>query len=521
METDPTTIRHKLLRSGIVVSAMTFLSRVLGLVRDVVVAYFFGASASADAFFLAFKIPNFFRRLFAEGAFSQAFVPVLSEYKTRQDTSALKDLIDHLAGALGLVLTIFVLLGVVFSGAVITLFAFGYVVREDNAQLALAGALLQITFPYLGLISLTAFAGSILNTFGRFAVPSFTPVLLNVSLIASAVWLRPYFDLPVYALAWGVFTAGWLQLLFQWPALAQIGLVPRPKLNFSHPGVKRVGVLMLPALLGVSVSQINLLLDTVLATFLQKGSISWLYYSDRLLELPLALFGIAIATVILPALSADYAKSDEDRFAAKLDWAIRLVLLFGLPASIALVILADVLIATIFYHGAMTQFDLVMAGLSLKAYAAGLTAHMMVKVLAPGFFARQDMKTPVKIGIIALVTNMVFNLVLIGFLGHIGLALATSISAFVNAFLLWRALSMSSIYRPGAQWLKFIVRIGLALVLMQGLLLMIVPSLDQWLSYALKDQILALVGLCAAGSALYLITLWLLGLRVSDFRDQI
>ena len=327
---------------------MTFLSRILGLVRDVVIAFFFGASAGADAFFLAFKIPNFFRRLFAEGAFSQAFVPVLSEYKQRQNTSDLKDLIDHLAGALSLLLFIFVVLGVVFSGGVITIFAFGYVLNGNSMQLALAGSLLSITFPYLALISLTAFAGSILNTFGRFAVPAVTPVLLNICLIVSAVWLSPYFDLPVFALAWGVFIAGWLQLLFQWPSLARLGLVPRPRINFSHPGVKRVGVLMLPALLGVSVGQINLLLDTMLATFLQMGSISWLYYSDRLLELPLALFGIAIATVILPALSRDFSASEPGHFSAKLDWGIRMVLLFGLPATVALVLLVDQMIATIF-----------------------------------------------------------------------------------------------------------------------------------------------------------------------------
>ncbi|MEJ6671826.1 MAG: murein biosynthesis integral membrane protein MurJ [Pseudomonadales bacterium] len=517
--TEPKAARFGLLRSGVIVSAMTFLSRILGLVRDVVIAFFFGASAGADAFFLAFKIPNFFRRLFAEGAFSQAFVPVLSEYKQRQNTSDLKDLIDHLAGALSLLLFIFVVLGVVFSGGVITIFAFGYVLNGNSMQLALAGSLLSITFPYLALISLTAFAGSILNTFGRFAVPAVTPVLLNICLIVSAVWLSPYFDLPVFALAWGVFIAGWLQLLFQWPSLARLGLVPRPRINFSHPGVKRVGVLMLPALLGVSVGQINLLLDTMLATFLQMGSISWLYYSDRLLELPLALFGIAIATVILPALSRDFSASEPGHFSAKLDWGIRMVLLFGLPATVALVLLADQMIATIFHHGQMTDFDVAMAGLSLKAYGAGLVGHMMVKVLAPGYFARQDMKTPVRIGLIALSANMVFNLALILHLGHVGLALATSMSAFLNAFLLWRGLIRRGIYQAAEHWGRFLVRIGLALSLMGLALFWLAPPLTDWLAFSVITQVLWMAGLCLGGMAVYFLVLRTLGLRITEFRD--
>jgi putative peptidoglycan lipid II flippase len=517
--TEPDSDRFGLLRSGVIVSAMTFLSRILGLVRDVVIAFFFGSSAGADAFFLAFKIPNFFRRLFAEGAFSQAFVPVLSEYKQRENARDLKDLIDHLAGALSFLLLIFVVLGVVFSGAVITVFAVGYVLNGNSMQLALAGSLLSITFPYLALISLTAFAGSILNTFGRFAVPAFTPVLLNLSLIVSAVWLSPYFDLPVFALAWGVFIAGWLQLLFQWPALARLGLVPRPRINFSHPGVKRVGVLMLPALLGVSVGQINLLLDTMLATFLQMGSISWLYYSDRLLELPLALFGIAIATVILPALSRDFSASEPGHFSAKLDWGVRMVLLFGLPATVALVLLADQMIATIFHHGQMTDFDVAMAGLSLKAYGAGLVGHMMVKVLAPGYFARQDMKTPVRIGLIALSANMIFNLALIVHFGHVGLALATSMSAFLNAFLLWRGLIQRGIYRAAEHWTRFLVRISLALSLMGLALFCLTPPLSDWLAFSVITQVAWMAGLCVGGMGIYFLMLRTLGLRITEFRD--
>jgi len=517
--TEKPSIQFTLLRSGVVVAGMTFLSRVLGLVRDVVIAFFFGASAGADAFFLAFKIPNFFRRLFAEGAFSQAFIPVLAQYKNQESSAALKDLIDNIAGVLSVALAVFVGLGVLFSGAVISIFALGYVISGEIAQLELAGSLLAITFPYLGLISLTAFAGSILNTFGKFAVPSFTPVLLNLSLIGSALWLRPLFDLPVFALAWGVFIAGWLQLLFQWPALARLGLVPKFSFGFRHPGVRRVGALMLPALLGVSVSQINLLIDTVLATFLQIGSISWLYYSDRLLELPLALFGIAIATVILPALSSDHADDDVERFSKKIDWGIRLVLMFGLPASLALVILAEPLLATLFYYGQMTEFDINMAALSLKAYGAGLVGHMLVKVLAPGYFARQDMRTPVRIGIIALVGNMACNLVLIQYLGHVGLALATSISAFLNAYLLWRGLVRTGVYRFAKHWQSFLARIGCGLTIMGVGLWTLAPAPEAWLSMTVAARACWMAGLCLGGSMTYFLILMMTGLKLQEFRD--
>ena len=395
-----------LLKSGLVVSAMTMLSRVAGLTRDIVIAYFFGSSAAADSFFLAFRIPNFFRRLFAEGAFSQAFIPVLSEYKAKQDRSALQSLLDHTAGTLGVALLIFTGLGMLCAAGIITIFAAGYVYQEETEKIYLATQMLRITLPYLLLISLTAFAGAILNTFGRFAVPAFTPVLLNVSLIASAIWLRPYFDFPVLALAWGVLIAGILQLVFQLPFLARLGLLPRPRIDLKHTGVRRILRLMVPALFGVSVGQINLLLDTVLATFLITGSLSWLYYSDRLLELPLALFGITIATVILPALTGKYVEESTEAFSETLDWAVKMVLLLGVPASFALIYLSDILIATLFFNGAMTVVDIEMASLSLKAYGAGLAGHMLVKVLAPGYFARQDTKTPVKIGLIALFFNM-------------------------------------------------------------------------------------------------------------------
>ena len=360
--------RSSLLKSSVVVSAMTMISRVFGPARDMVVAYFFGAAAGADAFFLAFRIPNFFRRLFAEGAFAQAFVPVLSDYKANRSHEEVRDLVSRTSGSLGLVLTLVTLAGVLGAGLVIGVFAPGFVYHGQEDKFELAVDMLRLTFPYLLLTSMTAMAGSVLNTFGRFAAPSFTPVLLNVSIIGCAILMRPYLDQPVMALAWGVLFAGVAQLTFQIPFLAREGVLVLPVVDFRHKGVRRIGALMLPAIFGASVSQINLLVDTLLASFLPTGSLSWLYYSDRLLELPLALFGIAIATVILPGLSTEHAQARPEDFSRTLNWAMRLVILFGAPATLALVFLADELIATLFYQGEMTVRDVSMSGLSLAAY---------------------------------------------------------------------------------------------------------------------------------------------------------
>ncbi len=423
-----------LMRSGLVVSVMTMLSRVMGLVRDVVVATLLGASDGADAFFVAFKIPNFLRRLFAEGAFNQAFVPVLSEYSTQRTKQEIRELLNAVAGSLTALLALITALAMLCAPWLIWVFAPGF--GNDPDKLAMTADMLRLTFPYLLLISLTAFSGSVLNTWNRFAVPAFTPVLLNLSLIGAALFLTPLMDEPAMALAWGVLIAGAAQLIFQVPFLMRMGLMPTPWPNFAHEGVKRILKLMAPALFGVSVSQINLLLDTVLASLLAAGSVSWLYYSDRLVELPLGVFGVAIGTVILPALSKRHASQSKTHFAAMLDWALRVVLLLGLPAALALGVLAEPLLITLFHYGAMTDTDIQMAAMSLRAYAFGLVAFMLIKVLAPGFFARQDTKTPVKVGIIAMIANMVFNLILIWPLAHAGLALATALSAFLNAGLL-------------------------------------------------------------------------------------
>ncbi len=505
-----------LLRSGLIVSMMTMLSRVLGLVRDIVIANLFGAGSGADAFFVAFKIPNFLRRLFAEGAFNQAFVPVLSEYRSQRDRVAVKGLINAVAGTLGLTLAGITLLAILAAPLLVWVFAPGF--SQLPEKQALTAEMLRLTFPYLLLISMTAFAGSILNSYDRFAVPAFTPVLLNLSLIGSAIWLTPMMAEPVMALAWGVLIAGSVQLLFQIPFLARIGLLPRPKVGWKDEGVCRIMKLMAPALFGVSVSQINLLLDTVLASFLISGSVSWLYYSDRLVELPLGVFAIAIATVILPSLSTKHAEKSQQGFAKTLDWSMRMVLLIAVPAAVALIVLAEPLLFTLFQYGAMTVHDVDMAAMSLRAYAVGLIAFMLIKVLAPGYYARQDTKTPVKIGIKAMVANMVFNLSLVFWLEHAGLALATSLSAFLNAGLLWYGLKKSGVFVWQAGWWKYLLQLILSTGLMLVLLLQLNPTLAEWASVDWLQRAIWMAILVAFGGVGYVAMLILTGLKPRDLR---
>lgn len=508
--------KSSLLRSSAVVSVMTLLSRVLGMVRDMVVAAYFGSSPAADAFFIAFKIPNFMRRLFAEGAFAQAFVPVLSEYRAQRSLAEVKQLVDRVAGTLGLTLTALTALGVVASPYLIMLFAPGF--RGEPEKLALAGELLRITFPYLLLISLTAFCGGILNSYGRFAVPAFTPVLLNICMIGATLFFTPYFDQPVMALAWGVFVAGLAQLLFQLPFLARIRLLPIPRPDRKDEGVKRIMTLMVPALFGVSVSQINLLLDTVLASFLQTGSVSWLYYADRLSELPLGAFGIAIGTVILPSLSRQHAGGDPKAFSATIDWALRMVLLVGVPAALALAILSEPLIASLFHYGKMTERDVVQAANALEAYSLGVLTFMLIKVLAPGFFARQDLRTPVRIAVQCMVANMAFNLVLIWPLQHVGLALSTSLSSMLNTGLLLWGLRKAGVYQPAPGWGLFALRLLAGCAAMVALVWWLNAPSAAWFAWGWQRRALELSLLVGGGIAVYVAAMVLFGLRLRHLR---
>ncbi|EEB77635.1 MAG: murein biosynthesis integral membrane protein MurJ [Halioglobus sp.] len=514
--------RPGLLRSSALVGSMTMISRVLGLLRDIVIAAFIGASANADAFFVAFKIPNFLRRLFAEGAFSQAFVPVLADYKEQGAHDAVQALVDRVAGVLGGTLLLLTLITVAASPIVAAIFAPGFVSQPEKFQLT--ADMIRITFPYLLLISMTGFCGAILNSYGRFAVPAFTPVFLNLSLIFAATVASPWFDEPVFALAWGVFFAGIIQLLFQLPSLYRLDLVPRPVFDGKDEGVRRILKLMIPALFGVSVSQINLLLDTVLASFLPTGSVSWLYYSDRLAELPLGVFGIAIATVILPNLSAHRAAAREDQFASTLDWAMRSVLLIGLPAALALILLAEPILITLFQYGALTPTDVDMASLSLRAYSLGLIAFMLIKILAPGYYARKDTATPVKIGIIAMAANMVMNLAFVLPLlwyfnvGHVGLALATSASAWLNAGLLLRGLLKQGVFTWQPGWGAYILRLFAATSAMTAVVLLLGEGADVWLDWSWQRRSLEILLVCGAGIAAYLLAHVLCGTRMRHLR---
>lgn len=508
----------KLVKSTATVGAMTMLSRILGFIRDMIVARMFGVGEGTDAFFVAFKIPNFLRRLFAEGAFAQSFVPVLSEYKTQREHAEVKALVDDVAGSLSSILFMITIVGVLAAPVVIAIFAPGFL--DEPEKYALASDMLVLTFPYILFISLTAFAGSILNTYDRFGVPAFTPVLLNLVLISCAVWLSPQMDQPITALAWGVFIAGIVQLLFQFPFLAKLKLMPRPRLGRKNKGVGRIKTLMLPAIFGSSVAQINLLLDTVIASFLVTGSVTWLYFSDRLVEFPLGVFGIALATVILPSLSKQHAAQSPEAFSRTLDWALRWVILIGTPATVGLFVLAGPMLTTLFQYDSFTEFDAQMATRSLMMYAIGLQGFILVKVLAPGFFARQDTKTPVKIGIIALVANMVMNLTFVWSMAHAGLALATSLSAFLNAALLYFALRREGVYSPEAGWLKLMVQVLIANLVMGLLLWWGAGELQMWFAWSGWQRMGQLFLWVTLGAIAYFAVLLLLGINFRQLWRQ-
>ncbi len=508
----------QLLKSGIIVSCMTFLSRILGLARDIIMASFLGADWVSDVFIVAQKIPNFLRRLFAEGAFSQAFIPVLSEYQTHRTSNEVKRLISETSGTLGLILLIVATIGVVGSPVLVSMFGPGFM--GDSKEFELASLLLKITFPYILFISLTAFCGSVLNTVGRFAVPAFTPVLLNISMISAAIIVSP--SLPTTtakALAWGIFIAGIAQLLFQLPFLWKEGLLVRPRWGWKSEGVKKILVLMGPALFGVSVAQINLLLDTIIASFLaEDGSISWLYYSDRMLEFPLGIFAIAIATVILPSLSRQHARQETQEFNLTLNWGMRLVLLIGIPAAIGLFVMAEPILLTVFQRGEFDLADAHAASLSLQAYIIGLCGFMLVKVLAPGFFSRQDTKTPVKIGIIAMVVNMIFNVILFFPLAHVGLALATTISAIVNATLLFIALYRAKVFKPDGRWKVWFAKLLAGNLVLFGFIKYQMAEIAVWQQWGTIERIENMLILVVLSILIYTAAMFVFGVRTRDLK---
>lgn len=511
-----------LLRALATVSGMTLLSRILGFVRDFVIARAFGAGLATDAFFVAFKLPNLLRRMFAEGAFSQAFVPILGEYKNKRGDVDTRTLVDHVASLLSMALFAVTALGIATAPLLVWVSAPGF--SADAGKFELTVALTRITFPYIFFMSLVALAGGILNTWSRFALPAFTPVLLNVTFIGMALFAAPYFDPPVMALAWAVFLGGLLQLAIQLPALRKIAMLPRLSLNWraawADPGVRRVLMLMGPALIGVSVSQISLLINTVFASFLATGSVSWLYYADRLMEFPSGLLGAALGTILLPSLSRYHAGQQHDEYSRLLDWGLRLTLLLAAPSALALAILAVPLIATLFFHGAFSVDDVFRTREALVAYSIGLTGLILVKVLAPGFYARQNVRTPVRIALISLFATQVMNLAFVGWLQHAGLALSIGLAACLNAILLYRGLRRQNIYTPQPGWPGFVLKLVLAMAVMGLALRFSMGQESQWLQHGTLDRIIHLSWLVALGMTTYFATLWALGFRLRDFKRK-
>ena len=504
----------RLVKSTFVVISMTMISRIFGFIRDMVTANFFGAGAVFDAFSMAFRIPNFMRRLFAEGSFSQAFVPVLSEYQKQKSHEEVQRFINSMSGTLGFTLLMVTLFGVLFAPWIVRLFAPGFVAEGERFLLAVS--MLRITFPYLLLISLTAFSGAILNTYSRFWVAAFTPVFLNICMIGSTMWLSPHLAKPIIGLAWGVFIAGIVQLIFQWPFLRHLRLFPHPTINFRDPGVARVLKLMIPALFGVSVGQINLLVDSLFASLLAIGSVSWLYYSDRLMEFPLGVFGVAISTVILPHLSRHHAAQSEDSFSLTLDWALRAVLLVGIPAAIVLAVMSGPLISTLFQHGQFDGYDVTMAKKSLTAFAVGITPFMLVKILAAGFYAKQDLRTPVRIGLVAMVANMILNMLLIWPLAHAGIALSTSLAALINTGCLFYFLHQRGFYLPREGWKLFLLRLVVANLILGSWLWIGAGELNTWVTQSVGWRLSHLAFLLISAMFVYFASLWLTGIRLRD-----
>jgi putative peptidoglycan lipid II flippase len=504
-----------LLKAAASVSAMTLLSRITGFIRDTLLAMAFGAGFAMDAFVVAFRIPNLLRRLFAEGAFSQAFVPILGEYRTRRGEEATRELAARVLGSLAAALFIATAIGIVAAPLLVYASAWGF--AKDADKFSLTVTMLRICFPYIFFISLTSFAAGILNTWGSFKAPAFTPVLLNLSFIGFALFAAPHFERPIVALAWAVFAGGVLQLAFQIPFLLRIRMLPMPKWDPKDEGVVRVLKLMAPAALGVSVAQISLLINTHIASWLGDGPVSWLYYADRLMEFPSALLGVALGTVLLPSLVRHYNNSDPVMYSRLLDWGLRLTLILAAPAAVGLAMLAVPLIATLFWHGEFTRHDVLMTRSALIAYAFGLAGIILVKVLAPGFYARQNIRTPVKVAIATLAITQLANLVLVPWLKHAGLAAAISVGATFNAAWLWMLMRRSGDYQPAPDWGAFLLKVAVALYMMGGVIWFGMGSEQSWFAIPTGTRVLKLAAVILGAMAAYFATLWAVGFRLRQF----
>lgn len=510
---------RRLLRSTSIVSGLTLVSRVLGFLRDMIFAQVFGATPLFDAYIVAIRMPNVFRRMFAEGAFSQAFVPVLSAYQTQQGLAEQRDLIRYAVGTLMTVVLAVILVFEVLAPVMVMVFAPGFM--ADPVRFSLSTHLLRIVFPYLMLITLSACASAVLNSVGEFGIPAFVPIMLNVALITTALFIAPHAAAPMHVLAWGVLAGGVLQVLLQVPRLIQLRLLAWPRVSWRHPGVRQILRLMLPAVLGVSVAQISIFIDNIFASFLKAGSISWLYYSDRLTYLPVAVIGVAFATVVMPALSQHHQRKRHQDYSAIIDWALRWVLLIGLPAALGLFCLAGPILVTLFHYGAFTEFDVIQTRSSLMAFSIGIPGLIGVKVLATAFFSRQEMRVPVKVAIGAVLLNVVLNFLLIVPLKHAGLALATAIASSMNAASLLIMLRIKRYYEPQRQWFRYMLQVVGANLVMVGVLVSLMPTLGVWVNWSIGERVFYLVWLILLALLVYGAALFLLGVRWRQFRPPV
>ena len=504
-----------LLKAAASVSAMTLLSRISGFVRDTLLAIAFGAGFAMDAFVVAFRLPNLLRRLFAEGAFSQAFVPILGEYRSRRGEEATRELSARVLGALSVALAIATAIGVVAAPLLVYASAWGF--AKDADKFSLTVTMLRICFPYIFFISLTSFAAGILNTWGSFKAPAFTPLILNLSFIGFALLAAPHFERPILALAWAVFVGGALQLAFQVPFLLRIRMLPMPRWDPRDEGVVRVLRLMAPAALGVSVAQVSLVINTQIASWLGDGSVSWLYYADRLMEFPSALLGVALGTVLLPSLVKHHSNNDPAAYSRLLDWGLRLTLLLALPAAVGLALLAVPLAATLFWHGEFTRHDVLMTRSALIAYAVGLAGIILVKILAPGFYARQNIRTPVKVALVTLAVTQLANLALVPWLKHAGLAAAISVGATFNAGWLWWLMRRSGAWQAAPDWGAFLLKVAVALYMMGGVIWYGMGTEQSWFAIPAMTRALKLGALVLGAMAAYFASLWALGIRLGHF----
>jgi putative peptidoglycan lipid II flippase len=513
-----------LLRVLVTVSGMTMLSRIAGLVREIVQAALFGATDATDAFGVAFRIPNLLRRMFAEGAFSQAFVPILGEYKARRGPEETRSLVDDTATLLLWVLLCVTVTGVLCAPLLVWLLGSGLETRPgvfDDAVI-----LTRVMFPYILLVSLVAAASGVLNSWRQFAVPAFTPVLLNVSVIGCAYWLTPWTRPPILSLAIGVAVGGVLQLAFQVPALIRIGMLPRlrwhPGLAWSNPAVRRIGRQMVPAVLAVSVAQLSLVINVNIATRLGTGAVSWINYADRLMEFPTALLGAALATILTPSLSDARARGDERSYGDLLDWGMRLSFLLALPCALALWMIATPLTATLFQRGAFSAEDVFKTQQAVSAYGVGLLGLILVKILAPGYYAQQDIRTPVKIGIVVLVSTQLMNVIFVPLYQHAGLALSTSVGACANALMLYSGLKRRGAIQLQPGWLVFFGQLGAGLLVLGGILFFANRQFD-WMALSAHpwQRVGILAAVIAGGGGAYLVTLAASGLRFTQFLRRI